>query len=135
MLGLQPATNVQGSSYDHNGTDYGVTNKITWQDSPSTGSLTYTIKRSLVNNIDEAYIMAQGIASGTGEYLDVLFTGTPPPVYYYFIEVTDGVDVVVSQSVKVVTVEDMKYTSNNSYQTDNPDALLYNPATDSYDPA
>ncbi|WP_100401534.1 hypothetical protein [Bacillus sp. FJAT-42315] len=109
----------------------GVQNKITWTDSASNGTLTYTVKRNTTNSLTGATELATGISAGTGQYVDnaVIENQT----YYYFVEVSNGTDVVSSQSVSVVTMWDLKYVANANYQSDDYRNFIYNAVTDSYE--
>ncbi|PAQ13286.1 hypothetical protein CD798_15945 [Bacillaceae bacterium SAOS 7] len=75
--------------------------------------------------------LATGINAGTGQYVDQ--SAVENETYYYFVEVSNGPDVVSSQSVSVVTMWDLKYAANVNYQSDDYRNFVYNAVTDSYE--
>ncbi len=124
-------TNVSASSIDIDPVNYGgVRNTVTWTDSSSVGSLTYTVKRNTVNSLNDAVPVGSNIPSGQQTYTDM--TAVQGTRYYYFIEVTDGTDTVASDADDVLTVNDSKIAVNNNYLTQDPNAFVYDPGTDSF---
>ncbi|MGF9976741.1 hypothetical protein [Viridibacillus arvi] len=124
---------VKGSSRDVNGYRKGVINTITWTDSISDSTLTYSVKRNTVNSLTNATIIDTNISAGIQTYVDNVFLNNAFSVYYYFIEATNGTQTVSSNSIEVKTVPDIKYASSQNYRTDSTNDFLYNAVTDSYE--
>lgn len=124
------ATNVSIFSQDSNWNNPGgVVNNITWTDSASTGTFTYTVKRNTTNSLAGAVPVGTNIPAGRQNYTDS--TVTPGTRYYYFVEVTDGTNTTVSNSAEVTTVLE-KGAMTNQYRSLDADALVYDPTTDSF---
>lgn len=119
------------SSYDTNLTaPGGVVNVITWTDSTSIGTFTYTVKRNTTNSLAGAMPVGTNIPAGTRNFTDS--SVTPATRYYYFVEVTDDdTNTAVSDSAEVTTALE-KTAMTNHYRSLDADALVYDPATDSF---
>ncbi|MEK4759875.1 hypothetical protein MHH85_06395 [Viridibacillus sp. FSL E2-0187] len=130
---INPVIEVKGSSQDVNGYRKGVINTITWTDSISDSTLTYTVKRNTVNSFTNAIIIASNISAGIQTYVDNVFPSRAIPVYYYFIEATNGTQTVSSNSIEVKTVPDIKNATSQNYRSENTNSFLYNAVTDSYE--
>ncbi|WP_332650897.1 hypothetical protein [Lysinibacillus sp. 54212] len=129
-----PATNIQGSTVDWN-TDYsgGVRNTITWTDSLSNGALVYKVMRNTTNSVVGATTVAQNISAGTQLYVDTTVSGSTQ--YYYFIEASNGIQTVVSQSYSIVSAFDSatKASLTLQYKNSNFENIVFNPVTNSFE--
>lgn len=110
----------------------GVRNTITWNESPSTGTFTYNIKRGTTNNPSAAVEIDSDIPAAVRFYYDT--NVVPGQTYYYFIEVTDGTHSVLSTGKSVFTVADShtKAATGQNYRSTDLASLTYNPETDSF---
>lgn len=86
-----------------------------------------------VNSLTDATTIASNISAGIQTYVDNVFPSSAILVYYYFIEATNGTQIVSSNSIEVKTVPDIKNAFSENYRTDNTNSFLYNVVTDSYE--
>ncbi|NTW06126.1 MAG: hypothetical protein HGA27_08430 [Peptococcaceae bacterium] len=82
----------------------GIYNELLWDDSPSQGLLYYTVKRNTINSLLNAETLADTIPGGSQAYSD--FTAEPGQTYYYFVQVTDGSEIITSNCIEVTTSEE-----------------------------
>ncbi|QSB12300.1 hypothetical protein JTI58_12105 [Lysinibacillus fusiformis] len=110
-------------------------NTISWTDSQSSGTITYTIKRNTVNSLAGATILQSNIPSGTQQYVDVATNASysSTKTYYYFLEATNGTETVVTASYELITVKDVKIVSNLNYQNTKFANVVFNPTTGSFE--
>ncbi len=89
--------------------------------------------RNTTNSVVGATTVAQNISAGTQLYVDTTVSGSTQ--YYYFIEASNGIQTVVSQSYSIVSAFDSatKASLTLQYKNSNFENIVFNPVTNSFE--